>query len=189
MLLPVGRDTSGGPRCRLVERVGERRGQLGPVVVVLAVVVPEPVLTGLEAPDDGVTRLTSMSTCVLAGRAVAATDHTACGTPPEVEPPPVGLQAFRTAGAARFDRGIDQLVSHILNLPIRTSGLCEYAPAGSSKTPVGPPGQPACGAAASCFREFTPSFANTLCRCHSTVRGLMNSWAAISAFERRLPAR
>ncbi len=128
MLLPVGWDTSGGPRCRLVERVGEGRGELGPIVIVLAVVVPEPVLIRLEAPDDGVTRLTSMPTRVLAGRAVAATDHPACGTPSEVEPPPVALQAFRTTGSARFDRSIDQLVSHLLNLPIRTSGPCEYAP-------------------------------------------------------------
>jgi hypothetical protein len=30
------------------------------------------------------------------------------------------------------------------------------------------------------LREVMPSLVNTLPRCHSTVRGLMNSWAAIS---------
>lgn len=33
----------------------------------------------------------------------------------------------------------------------------------------------------SCRRLLTPSLAKTLPRCHSTVRGLMKSWAAISA--------
>jgi hypothetical protein len=37
----------------------------------------------------------------------------------------------------------------------------------------------------SAFRELIPSLANTLCRCHSTVRGLMNSRAPISGLERR----
>jgi hypothetical protein len=35
---------------------------------------------------------------------------------------------------------------------------------------------------ASFLREPAPSFPNTLRRCHSTVRGLRNSWAAISGF-------
>ena len=33
------------------------------------------------------------------------------------------------------------------------------------------------------LRELIPSLANTLRRCHSTVRGLMNSWAPISGLE------
>ena len=32
------------------------------------------------------------------------------------------------------------------------------------------------------MRELIPSFVNTLRRCYSTVRGLMNSWAPISGF-------
>ena len=46
---------------------------------------------------------------------------------------------------------------------------------------------PASGSAArSSLRELIPSFPNTLPRCHSTVRGLRNSWAPI--FRVRLPA-
>ena len=36
--------------------------------------------------------------------------------------------------------------------------------------------------------ELMPSFVYTLRRCHSTVRGLMNSWAPISGFVRPSPA-
>ena len=39
----------------------------------------------------------------------------------------------------------------------------------------------------SCRRELISSLVNTLRRCHSTVRGLRNSWAAISGLDR--PAR
>jgi shikimate dehydrogenase len=35
----------------------------------------------------------------------------------------------------------------------------------------------------SCRRELMPSLANTLRRCHSTVRGLRNSWVLISEFD------
>jgi MFS family permease len=40
----------------------------------------------------------------------------------------------------------------------------------------------------SSLRELMPSFSNTLCRCHSTVRGLMNSRAPISGFDSRSQA-
>jgi hypothetical protein len=40
----------------------------------------------------------------------------------------------------------------------------------------------------SCLRELTLSLAKILCRCHSTVRGLMKSRAPISGFERPSPA-
>ena len=42
-------------------------------------------------------------------------------------------------------------------------------------------GRPAPGSAPrSCLREVMPSLAKTLRRCHSTVRGLRNSWVLIS---------
>jgi len=41
----------------------------------------------------------------------------------------------------------------------------------------------------SCRRELISSLVNTLRRCHSTVRGLRNSWAAISGLERPARAR
>ena len=33
------------------------------------------------------------------------------------------------------------------------------------------------------MRELISSLVNTLRRCHSTVRGLRNNWAAISGFD------
>src|ERR1700722_9734861 len=55
--LPVRRDLPGRARGGLGQRVMVRRRQLGAVVVLLGLVVPEPVLTRLEAPNDCVTTL------------------------------------------------------------------------------------------------------------------------------------
>jgi hypothetical protein len=44
-------------------------------------------------------------------------------------------------------------------------------------------------AARSSFRELMPSLPNTLRKCHSTVRGLMNSWVLISGLLRPVLAR
>ena len=41
----------------------------------------------------------------------------------------------------------------------------------------------------SSLRELIPSLPNILVRCHSTVRGLRNSWAPISGFVCPSPAR
>ena len=65
--LPVRRDAAGGARGGLIEWVVLGRRQCGTVVVLLGLVVPEPVLTGLEAADDGVPALLGVLAGVLAG--------------------------------------------------------------------------------------------------------------------------
>src|ERR1700733_2469782 len=92
--LPVRGDAAGRTRRGLTKRVVLRRRQLGPVVVLLILVVPEPVLTRLETPDDPVPTLAGVRAGVLARRTVAAADVPARGAAAQVEPPPVRRVAF-----------------------------------------------------------------------------------------------
>ena len=92
--------------------------------------------------------------------------------------------ASRVSRASSFPAG----------LPVRGPGRQPRRP-GSSSWPAMPPLE--CAARArgshallvrSCFRDWMPSFVKTLRRCHSTVWGLMNSWAPISGLVSPSPA-
>jgi hypothetical protein len=65
--LPVPGHATSRPRRRLVERMLQRRRELGSFEKLLARVVPEPVLAWLVTPDDRVPSLGSVVTCVLRG--------------------------------------------------------------------------------------------------------------------------
>ena len=112
VVLPVGGDPAGWPGNRLVQRVVFGRGEGRTAAVVVGAVVPEPVLTRLEAADDRVAGGSCMGAGVLAGRIVAAADMATLGTAAKVEPPAVGREAFNASGAARRDARVDHNVSH-----------------------------------------------------------------------------
>jgi hypothetical protein len=65
LLLPIGRYSSGGTRDGLVERMVVRRYELGTEEGLLGRVVPEPVLSRLEAVDDRMPLLVGVATGVL----------------------------------------------------------------------------------------------------------------------------
>src|ERR1700728_1488887 len=112
MALPVRWHAAGGTGGGLTERVMQRRRQLGPFVVLVVLVVPEPVLTRLVAPDDRVTTVLGVRAGVLPGRAVAAPDVPAFRTPAEVEAPSVGGVALDAAGSAGLHLRVDRFVGH-----------------------------------------------------------------------------
>ena len=76
----------------------------------------------------------------------------------------------------RFDRDV---------APMESLRVVQFTPPGSPASITFGKGltTAAPGAAErSCLRELIPSLPNVLVRCHSTVRGLRNSWAPISGF-------
>ena len=81
---------------------------VGADVVLVAVVIPVPVLARFEGPDHRMPRAAPMCRRVPRGRVVATADVTAPGAAPQVHPPPAGCLAFDTARAARGDRGINR---------------------------------------------------------------------------------
>src|SRR5690348_15408547 len=83
------------------------RSECRTVKKLLARVIPEPVLTGLEALDDGMTAVGRMPAGVLGRRRVAAADVTAGRTTPKVEPPASRCEALEAACAARQRTGVD----------------------------------------------------------------------------------
>ena len=100
VLLPVGGDAPGWPRSRLVDGVVGRVGETRTGEHLLARVVPEPVLTGFEAPYHVVAGRAGVGGGVLAGRAVAAPDVAAGRAPTQMHPPAVGRGALGAAGSA-----------------------------------------------------------------------------------------
>ncbi len=130
---PASGHAAGWSRHRLIERVVIWRSQAGTVEVLLPRVVPEPVLTGLVAPDDRVAHLGGVVAGMLGWRRVATADVTAMRATAKVEPPTAGCQALDAARAARGYRWIDlELVRHRSCLPkcqlLVAQGLSEARP-------------------------------------------------------------
>src|SRR5215472_18922370 len=99
--LPVPRHAALRPRHALIDRVILRRREPRPVFVKLvAVVIPEPVLAWLEAPDHVMPRGLCMHGRMLRRRGVAAADVPAQRTPAQVQPPAAPRLAFRAARPA-----------------------------------------------------------------------------------------
>src|SRR5580658_8264242 len=84
-----------------------RRGELRTLERVFGLVIPEPVLAGLEAPDDRMPGLLGVRRRVLRRRAITASDVAALGAPAQVEPPAAGGVAFDAARPARRHRRVD----------------------------------------------------------------------------------
>ena len=113
MALPVRGHMPRRPRRRLVERMVLGGGQNRAVEILLGAVVQEPVLAGLEAAYDGVSRAPGVLGGVLARGIVATADGTALRAPSQMEPPAIGSQALHAAGATGGDRRIDLIVRHL----------------------------------------------------------------------------
>jgi hypothetical protein len=95
----------------LVEGMMYRREELGPFEVLLAVVIPKPVFTGLEALYSWMSCTTCVIACVLARRTVATSDLAARCTPPEVKPPAIGCETFGATGPAGLGLRVDCLIN------------------------------------------------------------------------------
>ena len=106
-LFPVGWDTSGRARRRLIFRMPTRSGQARTVEEIARAIVVEPPLTRLETRDDRMAGRVMMFRRVLVRRRVAAADMTAFGAPAQMKPPAACRQTFLAAGPARLSRGID----------------------------------------------------------------------------------
>jgi hypothetical protein len=87
----------------------DRRGQLGAEGILLAGVIPEPGLAGLEALDDWMAGVRRVMAGVLGRGRVATADMPAAGAPTEVEPPAAGRQAFDAARPAGLGRRVKEL--------------------------------------------------------------------------------
>lgn len=104
---PVARHSIARTRNRLILRMALRCGEFGTFVVVIALVVPEPVLARFERSDDRVSSLSPMPCCVPGQGIVAATDVAAGRTPPQVHPPTAGGITLGTANTAGRHRWVD----------------------------------------------------------------------------------
>jgi hypothetical protein len=84
-----------------------RRSQDRTFEIFLGRVIPEPVLAGLVAPDDRMSRIVGVMARVLRWRRVATADVTARSAAAQVEPPAARGEALAAARAARRYRGIN----------------------------------------------------------------------------------
>jgi hypothetical protein len=121
---PIPWHLSGGTGNRLALWVVFGRGERRPFVELLRRVVPEPILSRLEATDDAVLRALCMRRGMLARRGVAASDVAALRAAPEMEPPAPGFEAFDASGSTRGDGWIDSFVCHWLLLCLEVDRRC-----------------------------------------------------------------
>ena len=112
MFLTVRRHTAVRTGKRLFERVMLRCDQCWPFKELLAPVVPEPVLAGLEASDHRVAGDPRMVGGVLARGVVATADMTARGAAPQMEPPAVTSEALDAPCAAGRCHRDDSCIGH-----------------------------------------------------------------------------
>jgi hypothetical protein len=104
---PVARHSIARTGDCLVLGMAFRWGKFGTFAVVIALVVPEPVLARFERSDDRVPSLSPMLRCVPGQRIVAATDMAAGRTPPQVHPPTTGGITLATANTTGRHRWVD----------------------------------------------------------------------------------
>src|SRR5271165_3982201 len=101
MQLPVGWYPACRAWHRLVQGMVLRRSQRWPALVhLLSLVVPEPFLARLEAPDQRVPGRLRVRGRVLRWRGVAAADVPASGTAAEVDPPAADFITLHAASPA-----------------------------------------------------------------------------------------
>src|SRR6476660_9634139 len=109
MSLPVAGYTPLGALNRLAHRMMRGRRECRTFVLLFALVVPEPVLSRLEALDHGVSCARRVLARVLGRRRVAAADVSTVCAATEMKPPSVVRQAFDTTGATRRHGRIDRI--------------------------------------------------------------------------------
>jgi hypothetical protein len=121
--LPVARDTAGGPWHWLVEWMVLGGCQPWTNERLFRPVIPKPVLARLKAPNDRMPRFFSVLAGVLVGRAVATSNVTTAGAPPQVEPPAVGCEAFEAPGTTWCHFRFDLLIVHYCRTILPGLGL------------------------------------------------------------------
>lgn len=89
-------------------RVSKRRS----LVVVVGRVVPEPLFTWLETPNDSVPGMSCVGAGMLTWRSVAAADATAFRAASQVKPPSVGFEAVGASVATGRNARIDAVIQH-----------------------------------------------------------------------------
>ena len=105
--LPVRRHRAGRSGHRLIQRMTVRSVKLRAGEGFFCTIVVKPLLAGLEARDDRVTRSGVMFRCMLTWRGVAAADVTAFGASAKMQPPAALSQTFDATCSARLRRWID----------------------------------------------------------------------------------
>jgi hypothetical protein len=106
--LPVAGHMAGRTGCGLVRWAMGRLGQGRAVGVLLGRVVPEPLLSRLETLRQRMVAGRRVPAGVLRRRRVTATDVTAMGTAPQMQPPSVRGQTLDTSRSARGNRRIER---------------------------------------------------------------------------------
>jgi hypothetical protein len=104
---PVFGHTIGRPRTRLVNGTRRGRRECGAEHVPRGGEVPEPVLTGFEALDNGMAARRRVRARVLGWRTVTAPHMTALRATAQMQPPRAIHLAFGAAGPARWSEHID----------------------------------------------------------------------------------
>src|SRR5258708_28153763 len=99
LIFPIRWDAPLWSRRRLVEGWRSRRRQPGAVERLSGSIIPEPVLTRLEACYDKVASLAKVRSGVLVWRRIATADVAAFGAAPQMEPP---LASSKTLDTSRF---------------------------------------------------------------------------------------
>ena len=107
LLAPVPRHASSRAGYRLIRGMCVRQSKPGAIAKLPRPVVVEPVLSGFETLNHGMTRRMIVGRRVTAGRRVAATDVPALRTTPKMQPPATGFEAFDTTVTAGRNARVD----------------------------------------------------------------------------------
>ncbi len=129
--LPVRRHRAGRSGHRLLQRMTVRSVKLRAGEGLFCTIVVKPLLAGLEACDDRMTRSGVMFRCMLTWRGVATADVTAFGASAKMQPPAALSQTFDATCSARLGRRVDTVP---LGLHRRLSEFCLFQFNAASKS-------------------------------------------------------
>jgi hypothetical protein len=87
--------------------MAQRRRQSGAIERFSGSIIPEPILTGLEAVYDEVAGLPKVRGGVLVWRRIAAADMAAFGAAPQMKPPLASSKTFDTSRSTRNSVRVD----------------------------------------------------------------------------------
>jgi len=124
MIFPIRWDAPLWSRRRLVEGPRSRQRQLGAVERLSGSIVPEPILTRLEACYDKVASLAKMRCSVLVWRRIATADVAAFGATPQMEPPLASSKTLDTSRSTWNGVRVNafRYVAHCCSASVRSSG-------------------------------------------------------------------
>lgn len=120
---PIRRDAPSRSWDRLISGVMLGRCEVRAFEVLVCGVAKEPILTRLEASDDGVTGRSCVSGRMLAGRVVTTSDMPALCTPAQVKPPTAGGQALDAACSTGWHVRSNRGFAHRARSPTVVEGL------------------------------------------------------------------